>query len=174
LRDNLEGIAYASYVMEVVDRFTYEEGQNAGIFRLLVNTLSRLERQHNPETVIHYYEMRLLDLLGFRPQLFECVDCGKEIQEEDQFFSPLVGSIICPKCGSSRSEAWPVPKDVLRYFRHLQRSNWRQVENVVIPKEIEGGLEDLIQRYLTYLLERKLNSPDFMREIRNNKKNNTT
>jgi DNA repair protein RecO (recombination protein O) len=62
----------------------------------------------------------------------------------------------------------------LRYFRHLQRSNWRQVENVVIPKEIEGGLEDLIQRYLTYLLERKLNSPDFMREIRNNKKNNTT
>jgi len=72
LRDNLEGIAYASYVMEVVDRFTYEEGQNVGIFRLLVNTLGRLEKQPNPETVIHYFEMRLLDLLGFRPLGWRC------------------------------------------------------------------------------------------------------
>lgn len=170
LRDNLEGIAYASYVMEVVDRFTYEEGQNPGIFRLLANTLSRLEKQSNPETVIHYYEMRLLDLLGFRPQLFECVDCGNQIQEEDQYFSPLVGGIICPKCGPARTEAWHLQKDVLRYLRHLQRSNWRQVAGVIIPKDIEQGLEDLIQRYLTYLLERKLNSPEFMREVRNNKK----
>jgi DNA repair protein RecO (recombination protein O) len=174
LRDNLEGIAYASYVMEVVDRFTYEEGQNVGIFRLLVNTLGRLEKQPNPETVIHYFEMRLLDLLGFRPQLFECVDCGKEIQEEDQYFSPLVGGVVCPKCGSKRPEAWPIQKDVLRYLRHLQRSNWRKVENMVIPEDIERNLEDLIQRYLTYLLERKLNSPDFMREVRNNTKNKST
>jgi DNA repair protein RecO (recombination protein O) len=152
--------------MEVVDRFTYEEGQNTGIFRLLVNTLSRLEKQDNRETVIHYYEMRLLDLLGFRPQLFECVDCGAEIKAEDQYFSPLVGGIICPKCGSGRPEAWHVQKDVLRYLRHLQRSNWRQVEAVIIPQDIEQGLADLIQRYLTYLLERKLNSPEFMREVR--------
>jgi DNA repair protein RecO (recombination protein O) len=166
LREDLEGIAHASYVMEVVDRFTYEEGQNTGIFRLLVNTLSRLEKRDNRETVIHYYEMRLLDLLGFRPQLFECVDCGAEIKAEDQYFSPLVGGIICPKCGSGRPEAWHVQKDVLRYLRHLQRSNWRQVEAVIIPKDIEQGLADLIQRYLTYLLERKLNSPEFMREVR--------
>jgi DNA repair protein RecO (recombination protein O) len=94
------------------------------------------------------------------------VDCGAEIKAEDQYFSPLVGGIICPKCGSGRPEAWHVQKDVLRYLRHLQRSNWRQVEAVIIPQDIEQGLADLIQRYLTYLLERKLNSPEFMREVR--------
>jgi DNA repair protein RecO (recombination protein O) len=166
LRGDLERVAYAAYVMELLDRFTYEEGQNIGLFRLLADTLSRLEKQSNAETVVHYFEVRLLDLLGFRPQLFECVDCGREVLEEDQYFSPLVGGVLCPKCGPSRAEAWPVGKDVLRYFRHFQRSSWGQVKDVDIPEDIESALADLVTRYFTYLLERKLNSPSFLREVR--------
>jgi DNA repair protein RecO (recombination protein O) len=165
LREDLQRVAYASYVVEVLDRFTYEEGQNVAIFRLLANTLSRLETHPQPATVVHYYEVRLLDLVGFRPQLFECVDCGEPIQEQDQFFSPLVGGVVCPKCGRGRPEAWPVGKDVLRYFRHLQRSKWDQITDVVIPEGVEAGLADLIERYITYILERKLNTPDFLREV---------
>jgi len=166
LRENLEHVAYASYVMEVLDRFTYEEGQNVGIFRLLANTLSRLEIQPNSETVVHYFEVRLLDLLGFRPQLFECIDCGNKIIEEDQYFSPLVGGILCPKCGLARGEAWHVDKDVLRFYRHFQRSNWEKVENVIIPEAIEARFGELVTRYFTYLLERQLNTPSFLREVR--------
>jgi DNA repair protein RecO (recombination protein O) len=165
LREDLEKVAFAAFVVEVLDRFTYEEGQNVSMFRLLANTLSRLEKGDHPETVIHYYQIRLLDLLGFRPQLFECVDCGKTIIAEDQFFSPLVGSVLCPRCGPRRNEAWPVNQDVLRYFRHLQRSRWRQLADVVIPDEIERGLAALLERYLTYLLERQLNTPRFLREV---------
>ena len=165
LREDLERVAYANYIVEVLDRFTYEEGPNLGVFRLLVNTLGRLEKQDNLETVIHFYEIRLLDLLGFRPELFHCVDCGKEVVEEDQFFSPLVGGVVCPRCGGARPEAWPVGKDELRYYRHLQRSGWKSVEGVIIPKQIEPILGDLIQRYLSYILERQLNSPNFIKEI---------
>ena len=168
LRTDLERIGYASYVVEVLDKFTYEEGQNIAIFRLLANTLKRLEDHPNPTTVMHFYEMRLLDLVGFRPQLFECVDCGKSIQAEDQFFSPLAGGVACPRCGKARPEAWPIGVDTLRYFRHLQRSNWEQVEGIVIPEAVEPVLADLIQRYISYILERKLNSPNFIKEIQRN------
>ncbi|MEA3327701.1 MAG: DNA repair protein RecO [Chloroflexota bacterium] len=169
LRDDLQRVAFAAYVMEVLDRFTYEEGQNVGIFKLLANSLSRLETRPNLETVVHYYEVRLLDLLGFRPQLFECVDCGEAIIEQDQFFSPLAGGALCPKCGRLRPEAWAINQDVLRYFRHLQRSKWQQVEHMIIPQQVEEGLADLIEHYLTYLLERKLNTPDFLREVKGKK-----
>jgi DNA repair protein RecO (recombination protein O) len=168
LREDLQRIGYASYVVEVLDRFTYEEGQNISIFRLLANTLKRLETHPNPATVVHYYELRLLDLVGFRPQLFECVDCGKPIQAEDQYFSPLAGGVACPHCGKDRPEAWPIGVDVLRYFRHLQRSNWEQVGGIVIPEAIEPALANLIQRYISYILERKLNTPNFIREIQRN------
>lgn len=165
LREDLQRLAYAAYVVEVLDRFTYEEGQNINLFRLLTDTLSRLETHQDPATVVHYYEIRMLDLLGFRPQLFECIDCGAEVQAEDQFFSPLAGGVVCPACGGRRPEAWEVRKDVLRYLRHLQRSGWKQVESVVIPPEIEAGLVELVDRYFTYLLERKLNTPHFLREV---------
>jgi len=167
LRTDLQRVGYASYVVEVLDRFTYEEGQNIAIFRLLANTLKRVESHPMPATVAHYYELRLLDLVGFRPQLFECVDCGKPIQAEDQYFSPLAGGVACPRCGKARPEAWPVGKDTLRYFRHLQRSTWEQIESLAIPEDIEPVLGDLIQRYISYILERKLNSPEFLREIQN-------
>jgi len=173
LREDLERMAFASYVVEALDRFTYEEGQNVALFRLLEETLTRLEQQSNLTTVVHYYEVRLLDLLGFRPQLFDCIDCGEDILPQDQFFSPLVGGVVCPKCGGARAEAIPVEKDVLRYFRHLQRSNWGQIRDVIIPDHIEKKLGHLVESYLTYLLERKLNSPEFLREIRDQKRNQT-
>jgi DNA repair protein RecO (recombination protein O) len=174
LREDLRRVAYANYIVEVLDRFTYEEGPNVGVFRLLVNTLSHLEKQDNLETVTHFYEVRLLDHLGFRPQLFNCVDCGKEVLAEDQYFSPLVGGVVCPQCGRMRPEAWPVEKDVLRYFRHLQRSSWEKVASLSIPKEIEPLLAELIQRYLTYIMERQLNTPDFIREVQRIYKKNHT
>jgi DNA repair protein RecO (recombination protein O) len=166
LREDLERVAFASYVVEVLDRFTYEEGQNVAMFRLLEETLTWLDTQPNLETVVHFYEMRLLELLGFRPQLFECIDCGEAILPQDQFFTPLDGGAVCPKCARARSEVLPVEKDVLRYFRHLQRSRWAQVEELIIPPSLERKLAHLIEGYLTYLLERKLNSPEFLREVR--------
>jgi len=165
LRNDLQRIGQASYVVEVLDRFTYEEGPNVGIFRLLTDTLDRLANQSNFRTVIHYYEMRLLELLGFRPQLFLCIDCGEEITAQDQYFSPLGGGIVCPKCRVNRPEAWAIKTDVLRYLRHLQRSQWQAVAAMDIPESIEAELSDLIERYLTYLLERKLNTPEFIRQV---------
>ena len=168
LRKDLQLVGLAAYVVEVLDRFTFEEGENPAMFRLLSNTLTRLESQADPKTVVHHYELRLLDLLGFRPQLFTCIDCDEKITEQDQFFSPLAGGVACPSCGKSRAEAWSVDKDVLRYLRHLQRSNWQQVEALIIPSAVEVNLSHLIERYFTYLLERTLNTPAFLREIRGN------
>lgn len=168
LRTDLQRIAQASYVVEVLDRFTYEDGQNVGVFRLLTDTLDRLANQANLQTVIHFYEMRLLDLLGFRPQLFECIDCGAKVTAQDQYFSPLGGGIVCPKCRSGRPEAWEVKTDTLRYLRHLQRSQWQTVKELEIPEAIESGVSELIEHYLSYLLERKLNTPEFIRQLQNN------
>src|SRR5512142_3487274 len=79
LRENLVLTSQASYVLELLDRFTYEDGsENSAIFRLLTETLARPASGADPWLVTRYYEMRLLDYLGFRPQLFQCSNCGKE------------------------------------------------------------------------------------------------
>jgi len=165
LRADLKLIAYAAYVVELLDRFTYEEGENRPLYNLLVNTLARLDAGSPAQTVVHYYEVQLMDLLGFKPQLQVCVACGEKIKPEDQFFSAKLGGALCPKSLSADPGAWKVSLGALKYWRHLQRSSWNKVKNLEIPQEVELELASLLERYLTYLLEYGLRTPGFLKAV---------
>lgn len=167
LREDLILTSQAAYVLELLDRFTYEdETENSAIFRLLTDTLSRLASQLDPWLVIRYYEIRLLDHLGFRPQLFECANCGREVKPEDQFFSFSAGGVICPRCGQGLRHIHNVSVETLKYLRHFQRSSYAEASRARPSPEVQREAESLMQGYFTYLLERELNTPGFLREIR--------
>ena len=165
LREDLVLFGQASYIVELLDRFTYEEGENRLLFHLLTDTLARLSNGDSPALVVRYYEMRLLDLLGFRPQLFNCGRCQEEIKAEDQFFSAELGGALCPKCGKGYPGAIPVSMSALKYLRHLQRSSYADVKRVSLPPGVNREMEALVEHYLTYLLERSLNVPRFIKQI---------
>jgi DNA repair protein RecO (recombination protein O) len=166
LREDLMALGYASYVVELLDRFTYEEGENRPLYRLLTETLARLSSGISPLLVIRYYEMRLLDLLGFRPQLFNCASCGEVIQPEDQYFSAGEGGALCPQCGRSTPGAVPITMLALKYLRHYQRSSFAEASRANISPVTAAELENVMHHYLTFLLERGLNTPAFLRRIR--------
>jgi len=172
LHDDLLLTTYASYVVELLDRFTYEEGEIRALYYLLADTLSRLNAGDLPERAVRYYEMRLLDLIGFRPQLFQCASCGREIQAEDQYFSAELGGVLCPACGKEKAGSRPVSVNTLRYLRHFQRSSYADACRAVISSPIDREMEILIQHYMTYLLERSLNTPTFLRRIRQENREN--
>jgi DNA repair protein RecO (recombination protein O) len=167
LKEDLLLLGYASYVVELLDRFTYEEGENRALYRLLTDTLTRLASRHEPFRVVRYYEMRLLDLIGFRPQLFHCAKCGQEILPEDQFFSGEYGGVLCPGCGVVVPEARPISTQALKYLRHYQRSIYEETARAQISLPVSREMEALMQYYLTYLLERGLNTPTFLHRVKN-------
>jgi len=170
LRETLAGIGYGSYVAELLDAFTYEEGSNLPLYRLLVKTLERLDRGHDPDLVLRSYELRLLGEVGFRPQLFHCVDCREEIREEDQFFSGALGGVVCPDCGGKHPSARvrPVQARTLKYLRHLQRTPYPRLQGLRIPEALRPHLEGVMGYYLTTILEDKLRTPDVMARIQSN------
>jgi DNA repair protein RecO (recombination protein O) len=167
LRDDLERMAHAAYVVELLDRFTYEEGENSALFRLLFETLARLALHDDLAFVVHYYEMRLLDLVGFRPRLFECSNCSEEIVPRDQYFSAAQGGVLCPRCGSSEPSSRPISQGALRVLRHLQRSSFDEARRLNVSLVHHREVEDILSYYFTYLLERALNTPNFLRRLRN-------
>jgi len=166
IREDLLRTGFAVYVLELLDRFTYEEGENLALYSLLVDTLQRIAYENQLFHAIRYYEIRLLDLLGFRPELFNCLHCHSEIKPEDQYFSFVEGGILCPRCGSKMGGNHPVSMLALKYMRHFQRSSYKQALKADIPEKIQQEMENLLESYLTYLLERNLNSTSFLREIR--------
>jgi DNA repair protein RecO (recombination protein O) len=183
LHEDLVLTGQTSYVIELLDRFTYDEGiDSSAIFRLLTDTLDRLASKSDPWLAIRYYEMRLLDHLGFRPKLFECAQCGREILPEEQFFSYAAGGVICPESSrtlfqgmsprvdrTAKAEAAglrPISVEALKYLRHFQRSSYAAAARAHPVREVQQEIESLMQGYFTYLLERELKTPGFLRQIR--------
>ena len=167
LRETLVMTGTASYVVELLDRFVYEEeGANPTLYRLLADTLKRLANGEDPWLAVRYYEMRLLDFLGFRPQLFECANCGREIKAEDQFFSFSAGGVICPRCGRGLPNLTSISVETLKYLRHFQRSSYAESTRARPGSGVQGEAENLMQGYFTYLLERELNSPGFLKRVK--------
>jgi len=167
LREDLLKTGYASYLAELLDRFTYEEeSENYNIFRLLTESLSRIAFEADPWLAIRYYEVRLLDHLGFRPQLFECANCREEIQAVDQFFSAAQGGVLCPRCGAGLPGVWNVSVEALKYLRHFQRSSYAEAQRARPNPQVRDEVEALMQRNFTYLLERELNVPGFIKRVR--------
>ena len=132
----------------------------------LIETLTRLSSGTDPWLAVRYYEMRLLDFLGFRPRLTECANCGKQILAQDQFFSFDAGGVICPECGRGLKGVHPISLEALKYLRHFQRSAWKDASRARPDADTEKELETLMQGYFTHLLERELNTPGFIRNTR--------
>jgi DNA repair protein RecO (recombination protein O) len=158
-------LSYASYVIELMDRFTYEEGENQALYRLLVRTLERLSKAQHPDMVVRYYDMRLLDLMGFRPQLFHCVSCENEIIAQDQYFSAQRGGVLCPNCGHASPVARPIAMPVLKYMRHYQRSSYPAAMKAPYSEGLFKEFGSLLNYYYLSILERRLNSSGFLRKL---------
>jgi DNA repair protein RecO (recombination protein O) len=166
LKEDLLLLGYASYAVELLDRFTFEEGENRVLYRIFADTLERLSAGKEPAYVLRFYELRLLDLLGFRPQLLHCALCEAEILAQDQFFSAEHGGVLCPKCGIETGGARPISMKALKYLRYYQRSSFAEAGRAHIEAGVSREMEGIMQNYLTYLLERGLNTPTFIKRIK--------
>ena len=56
--------------------------------------------------------------------------------------------------------------EVLKYLRHFQRSSYAEAKKARPATGVRNEVEILMQGYFTYLLERELNSPGFLRAVR--------
>jgi DNA repair protein RecO (recombination protein O) len=166
LRRDLVSIGHANYIVELLDRFTVEREENLAVYRLALATLDRLCEGNSAAAAVRYYQIRLLDMVGFRPELFQCLHCRAELMPEDQFFSIEQGGVLCPQCGRADRKARSFSLAGLKVLRHYQRNPYEIAVQASIRPEVQVEVEAHLEAYLTYLLERRLNSPAFLRQVR--------
>lgn len=166
IRDDLIRTTYAYHVAELTDRLTVDASPLPAAFWLLRDTLAALSTADDPSLAARYFEVRLLGLLGFRPQLFTCVACGKTVDPDGNAFSPDLGGVVCPACAPGHREAVPLGERAFRVLRFLQTREWAMVQRVALEPATRGALERLMQAYVRHILERDLHSVSFLRGLR--------
>ena len=111
LRQDLERATYAHYIAELLDRFASEGDENPALFNLLVHALQWLCEAGDLALAARFYELRLLALEGYQPQLFYCLGCGDALQPVINYFSPEQGGMLCPRCGEGLIGQWVTTED---------------------------------------------------------------
>jgi DNA repair protein RecO (recombination protein O) len=113
--------------------------------------------------MLRYFEIQLLDDLGYRPSLHECAACGATLEPVENGFNPTLGGILCPTC--VRFSQRPVSLASLKVLRLLQNTPWERIPRLRLDSGQQHELEYLLQSLIRYHLERDLKSWDFLRHI---------
>jgi len=169
IREDLERGAYASYAAELLDRFTFDsdDTHTQSLFDLLDQTFARLcTDDADIRRVIRYYELQLLDEVGFRPELTECVVMREDVEAVDQFFSFGDGGVVSVEGASHTAGLVPLPVNTLKLLRFLQRSHYEQTTSLTIDEKLHRDAERIMLGYLSYILESRVQSVDFIRRLR--------
>ncbi len=168
LRDDLVRATYASYAVELLDRFTVDEEPQRDIYDLLSAVLGWFATAPAGELLLpaRYYELRLLSLTGFQPRLFNCLHCGEPIREQDQAFSAELGGLLCPNCLEVDPRARPISAVAVKVMRYLQTRPWAEVGQLRLRPAVMHEIERVMHDYLTHVLERDLKSADFLQRLR--------
>ncbi len=175
LRENLERLGFAYYLAELVDQFIEEAAENSPVFDLLLHSLQWLgEDATAPALLARFFELRLMQYVGYRPQLFSCVHCGAPLEPVDNYFSADAGGVIDQKCVETQREKvaehardlQPISLNALKAMRYLQTREWVSVRALRLNAETHTEVETLMQRYIAHHLERNLKSVEFLRELR--------
>ena len=166
MREELWRSGCAYYVVELVDSFTEERMENQPLFNLLVAALRWLSDGNDLWTVVRFFELHLLELTGYRPELAHCLECRAEIKPEANYFSPLLGGVLCPTCGRSEVSATSISLNTLKVLRYLQRLDAPPTGGLRLDSSTRRETEAAVRSYLEHLLERGVKSTAFLDRLR--------
>lgn len=103
LKNNLDKLKTAYYFLEIVNKLLHESPEYDSIFELLIKCLKRLDEKSFQDTrVENYFELNLLNILGYSIETHQCVECGNtDFINTKFYFDYEKGGLVCFNCSFS-------------------------------------------------------------------------
>lgn len=139
IKEDLTLSTYGYHIIELVDKLTAENQENRNLYTELVEVLNRLSS--NPRQIwIRAFESKILSLMGF---------ISFDTRRVNAFY---FGSGIDPHIG--------------KLLENLQNSSWEEIGKIKMGEKEAMELERVLRYYLERVIEGKLKSRQFLKEIK--------
>lgn len=167
LQKDFEDYALGCYIAECVEMAAIEDQPDAALMQLALNTLYALSRKMADSRLIKAaFEMRLMAIAGYTPDLSGCAVCGKA-EPERPYLSLTNGRICCSEC---REAAFDAPirlgGDCLAAMRFFISAPPKRLFSVSVSEEGKRELANAAECYLLRQTERHFSSLDYWKSIR--------
>ncbi len=167
LRDRLEVTATAWYCAELVDRSLEERHAAEPLYLLLRRAYELLDAGMVPGRVARWFEMRLCDELGVRPEVDRCVECDRLLEPDDEVrWIPLVGGVLCGRHAGPSHAVAGLSTDALRVLKAYQRMDVEGLAGLRLPPAVEAEVERVMGEFVRHVMERDTRSRRFLEEVR--------
>src|ERR1039457_352537 len=159
IRSDLARIAHALYTCELMDAMTPEGHPLPRLFRLMTVYLEHLEAAPATESDRRFFEINLLNILGYRPSLESCTRCDKPfgkqgaLQQED-------GELACHACVAGGRPLSPVTLKLL-----LGCMGTGTFGLITFQAETMPQAGNALDAAIAVHAERRLKSLEFLRQI---------
>lgn len=145
LKEDIFKTAYASYIVEMVDRSTQEKEPNPYIFELLHQSLNYLSEDYDPEIITHIFEMKMLQVLGLYPEMRKCSICGAT--EGNFGFSIKDNGLICHRCLDKDPHYLPLSQSAIKLLRLFYFFDLSRLGTISVKPETKKELKKAIDMY---------------------------
>jgi DNA repair protein RecO (recombination protein O) len=84
------------HVAELLDELSPDREANDAVFRLAVSVIREL-RGNELWLPVTYFELWMSRLMGYLPDISECLTCGRPLNGSRAYFHALADGLICPE-----------------------------------------------------------------------------
>ncbi len=152
LSANIERLSYATYAAECAGSLSPHPDDSNLLIPLLLNTFYLFSNSQKDLRLIKcVFELRLLCLLGYAPELYGCTLCGDT--DELCFFSPAEGGVVCRSCGNL-PDTQIITAHTLSAMRYVRDADDKKAFSFSLAKanidEFESATEKMLENIIGY------------------------
>lgn len=167
LAADLSAYALGSYFLELLDAACPEDAPEPEALALGLNALWLLADGKKPQLLVKSaFELRLLSVLGFRPELVGCSGCDAA-EPEAPMLDLRGGALYCRDC-ALKLALRPVSlgEGVLPAMRHILDVEPNRVFAFSLSERALRRLNEVAEAYTAEQLERSFRTLDYYKSIR--------
>ncbi len=164
IRSDLEALATAYYLAELVDELTEPHDPHEPIFELLQFAFGSLPLV-SPALLARFFEIRLLREIGLFPDLGSCTACGEK-KLDRVYFSIRQGGIFCGRCQGKSFHGKLVSRGALEGMRFFIQGAAPEIASYRLEEESEKEIGELIEEFLTDRLGKRFSTRRFLAQVR--------
>jgi DNA repair protein RecO (recombination protein O) len=174
IREDLKKIFYGNYYLELVNEMAGEREANAEAFDLLLSFLLTLEATEPQEEQLRMFEIRMLSLFGYRPNMRRCNLCKRDWDDLKEissvFFSLEKGALVCELCSNALNNLIPLSLGTARLIERISQMELERIHRLKFTSQALSESRELLPKFITYQLGKELKSLKALRTIPTNAK----
>jgi len=146
-----------AHVAELLDELLPDGEVNDAIFRLTLSVLHALQSNKAGSDVwmpVTYFDLWLTRLVGFLPELTECIACGRELNGSRAYFHALADGLMC--VDDKRLASSEISSESRALAAQMFRAPVESFAGEVWPKARGADLRKFLIQILQRHIEKKL------------------